>query len=543
MKKFISLSLAAAIAVTATGCGEKKEVGDVSSLPESRVEVDPTVNMWKNDTSTEGKETLHWYINMDWYNGEWGHDLVTQKITADTGIEIVFSVGTTENLNTMIASGDIPDMITVDAWTDAFNKDAHKITYPLNKLAEQYNPYFMSELVDPYIVKWHADDNGDLYYYPNYVLTPTDVEKGYAKTNNAFLVREDIYKAIGSPDMTTEEGFLKALADAKEMFPTDDYGNPIIPLGVSMYSESGVNISDAQVVAQKFLNIPKQVDGKVVDQNADPEFQRWIGTLNKAYNQKLLPEGLFTGEIDVQEKVATGTVFAVLTGGSSSYDVKYLANKTRNPEQNYIPVDFYQNSKSEDPQFRDGSLTGWTYTYITTSCKDPQTALNFISYMTDYEGRMANTFGVEGVTYTMVDGKPEYTQEYLDVKANDTEKAQKDYGVSNLYWFGQDAFEIEMGTLDGHPLHDIFAFFNKYNSVPDYESDGIDSGLEENLSRDNQKIAIETTFQLISAIRAPEGEDLTQYFDAIEKAKADNNYPAIEEAMNANIQKNIERLK
>lgn len=543
MKKFISLSLAVATAVTATSCGEEKVSNDVTNLPESRVEVDPAVNMWKNDVTSEGKEPIEWYINMDWYNGEWGRDLVTQKVTTDTGIEVIFSVGTTENLNTMIASGDIPDMITVDAWTDAFNKEAYKISYPLNQLAEKYNPYFMSDLVDPYITKWHSDDNGDLYYYPNYVLTPSDVEKGYAKTNNAFLVREDIYKAIGSPDMTTEEGFLKALADAKEMFPTDDYGNPMVPLGVSMYSESGASISDAQWLAQRFLNIPRQVDGKAIDQNVDPEFQRWIGTLNKAYNQKLLSEGLFTGEIDIQEKVATGSVFAILTGASSALDINYLANKSRNPEQNYIPVEFYKNSKGEDPLFRDGSLTGWTYTYITTSCKDPQTALNFMSYMTDYDGRMANVFGVEGVTYTMVDGKPTYTEEYLDIKTNDTERAQKEYGVNNLYWFGQDAFELEMGVLESHPLDTIFEFFNKYNGVPDYETDGMDSGLEENLSRDNQKIQIETAFQLISAIRAPEGTDLKQYFDAIEKSKADNNYPAIEEAMNANIQKNIERLK
>ncbi len=548
MKKLVSFALVATMLGSITGCGSDDNGGNNNAggataadfnLPEPRQEIDPNVNMWKNDIASE-KQKLVWYINMDWYNGEWGRDLVTQHITTETGIEIEFLIGTTDNLNTMIASGDIPDMITVDAWTDAFNDEADRITIPLNVLAEQYNPKLM-DLIDPYITKWHGDENNNLYYYPNYVVTPSDAENGYTKINTGFIVREDIYEAIGSPDMTTEEGFLNALEMAKEKFPMDDYGNPMIPLGIGV--GDGTYLSDIDTSAVYLLNIKSRDGEEFVDMYNDEEFQRWITILNKMYNKGLLPEGLFTGELNCQEKLSTGSVFAYLTGGMSATDVHWLANEQRNPDQSYIPVDFLRNTDGEQPELGAGSLTGWTYTYVTQACKDPQTATNFISYMLDYEGRMVNTFGVEGKTYNMVDGKPVFTEEYLEVKATDSERAQKEYGVSNLYWFGQDAFEIEMGVLEGGPMQDIFEYFGQYAVAPDYLLDDYQRNLTDEQSRTKEKVNLNTVTSIISAIRDADVNNVPKYFEDIQKFKDENGFDDIKAVYSANIKENAERLK
>ena len=68
---------------------------------------------------------------------------------------------------------------------------------------------------------WYTQEDGHVYGYPNASFTPEDYVKykGKIVSNETFLVRKDIYEALGKPDMTTPEGFLKALRAAKKKFP------------------------------------------------------------------------------------------------------------------------------------------------------------------------------------------------------------------------------------------------------------------------------------------------------------------------------------
>ena len=52
-----------------------------------------------------------------------------------------------------------------------------------------------------------------------------------------FLVRKDMYEALGKPDMTTPEGFLGALRAAKAKFGTVN-GQPLIPVGFQEFTDT-----------------------------------------------------------------------------------------------------------------------------------------------------------------------------------------------------------------------------------------------------------------------------------------------------------------
>ena len=51
---------------------------------------------------------------------------------------------------------------------------------------------------------------------------------------------------------------------------------------------------------------------------------------------------------------------------------------------------------------------------ITTSCKEPEVALTFLNYGYTEEGWLLYNYGIEGETYTMVDGKPTYTDTMMN---------------------------------------------------------------------------------------------------------------------------------
>ena len=75
-------------------------------------------------------------------------------------------------------------------------------------------------------------------------------------------MRKDIYEAIGSPDMTTPEGFSAAVKKAVEMFPEVD-GKPLIPIGAHVFTNQG-NVSFDNYLMD-FLAVPWEKDGKLYD--------------------------------------------------------------------------------------------------------------------------------------------------------------------------------------------------------------------------------------------------------------------------------------
>jgi len=174
------------------------------------------------EQAQEEQVTFDWYINYSWYNTGFGENLVSQKITEDTGVFINFiapSGNEAERLDSLISSDSLPDIITLGWWEDQVDTMIEKdMVYALNELADEYDPYFW-KVTDDAVIEWYTRSDGNVYCYPNSSFTPEDYETHEdIAANQTFLVRKDIYEAIGSPDMTTPEGFQEAVKKAAEMF-------------------------------------------------------------------------------------------------------------------------------------------------------------------------------------------------------------------------------------------------------------------------------------------------------------------------------------
>ena len=81
--------------------------------------------------------------------------------------------------------------------------------YSLNDLAKKYDPYLM-KVVNQDTFKWYALEDGKTYGYPNYSNTKADYESGNIPVNDNFVIREDVYNALGKPDVSTPENFEKS---------------------------------------------------------------------------------------------------------------------------------------------------------------------------------------------------------------------------------------------------------------------------------------------------------------------------------------------
>lgn len=383
--------------------------------------------------------SLDWYVNYTWYNTPWGGNLVSDTITEETGITVNFlsPVGNEEEkFNAMISSNTLPDIITLGWWENALDVMIDKdMVYALNELADQYDAYFW-EVADPDVVSWYTREDGNIYCYPNSSYVPSDYEQ-YENigSNQTFLVRKDIYEALGCPDMTTPEGFSDAVRRAAELFPEVD-GYPLIPIGAHSFTNTGCVSFDQYL--QNFLAVPFEKDGEYYDRFTDPDYLMWLKTFRQLGEEGYLKEDIFIDQrTQMDEKLARGQYFCMIyqrTDIAEQQSILYAEH----PERVYVAVDGPKNAAGDDPILPGAGINGWTVTLISKNCEYPDRAIQLFSYLMSDRGQMLLYLGVEGVTYDMVDGSPLVREEIMQLLQSDRATYNRLYGADNTYWMFQD---------------------------------------------------------------------------------------------------------
>ncbi len=380
-----------------------------------------------------------WYINYSWFTTGWGENIVSKKITEETGVNIHFitpSGNESEKLNALIAADSLPDFITLGWWEPQVNEMIdHNMVYALNELADSYDMYFY-QVSNEDAVNWYTKEDGNIYCYPNSSITAKDIEEhDNIGSNQTFLVRKDIYEAIGSPDMTTPEGFQAAVEKAYEMFPTVD-GEPLIPVGAHVFNDRG-NVSFDQYL-MNFLAVPFEENGEIYDRYTDEDYMRWLKMFRQLREEGLLTDDIFIDQrTQMEEKMAKGRYFCMIyqyTDMLSQQKELYM----NHPERIYLAVDGPKNAAGDDHTLTTTEINGWTVTLISKNCEEPERAIAFLSYMLSEQGQLRISLGVEGETFDYVDGKPVVREEVKKILNEDRAEYDRLYGADDAYWMLQD---------------------------------------------------------------------------------------------------------
>lgn len=443
MKKMSAAVLACMLcAGVLTGCGaeEGTQVQD-ENLPG-----------WQRYAGEE--VTLDWYVNYSWFVTKWGGNAVSEKITEETGVTVNFvtPIGNEEEkLNSLISLDALPDIITLGWWEPQITKMIDgDMVYALNSLADEYDMYFY-EVADETILNWYRSEDGNVYQYPCSSYTPKDLEKyDSIPSNQTFLVRKDIYEAIGSPDMTTVEGFYEAVKKAKEMFPTVD-GKELIPIGAHVFDETGCVSFDQMLM--NFLAIPNEKDGKFYDRYTDAEYIKWMKMFRQLGEEGYLLNDIFVDQrTQMSEKLAEGRYFCMLYQRTDMADQQKILYE-KDPDSIYMAVDGPRNSDGSEYMLPMTGINGWTVTLVSKNCEHPDRAIAFLDYLMSEHGQMLTYLGVEGVTYDMVDGEPVIKEEVQELLSTDRKSYDELYGADNTYWMLQNnAMQMKWGTETQPPM-------------------------------------------------------------------------------------------
>lgn len=422
--------LAAVIMITGCsgGSGGSSEGNWVSI--EDRYTVDLEKPAWQLDKKEEATD-LTWYVNADWWNTDFGKDIVTKKIKEDLNINIKFITGDDTKLNTFFAGGDMPDLLTVFDSNSPVVQKAATWAMPLNDLAEKYDPYF-NKVAAADTLNWFQLADGKTYGYPNYSNTQEDYDSGNIPAKTAFIIRKDVYEALGSPVIGTPEEFQSVMKRIKQEFPA------LIPFGFNSIGEGTGSLGDT---LQDFIGVPLETEsGEFYDRNLDEDYLTWLKTLNTVYRDGNISDDSFADDgTAFEEKVKSGKYATMLLDGTPQQGGNLQIYMSANPGKEYIAIDGPQSTKGNAPTLNQSGITGWMINYISKDCKDPAKAIQIFTYLLSEEGQTLMNYGIEGETFqTKADGSVELLPAVKDMQLNNADQFKKDYRMGEFMFFGHD---------------------------------------------------------------------------------------------------------
>jgi putative aldouronate transport system substrate-binding protein len=531
-----------ALVTSLAGCASPSSGKDDAAkyhLPKAKITVDPNTPSWQKDKSTA---SLNWFFGFDWFGPGEFTTPVEKYIRQDTGADITYKSGGDDKLNSLIASGTLPDIITVDGGSP-LNKELDKVAIPLDILAKKYDPYFLQHAAEPSIVKFYSAADGHLYTYPNFAYTKADYQaKDGLYGNEAFVVRKDLYEKIGSPDMSTPQGFLAALEDVKKLNATGGNGKAVIPFGISAIGSDAVG-TDAWLA--DFLGIPTVKNGKLYDRFTDPEFIKWMKVLSQANREGLLDPDATT-QTDATPKVSNGTYFAYASSNLNGDAYLFPAWAKSQPSAAYEAING-PSSKDGSPSvaLSGGSIAGWTRTYISKTCKNPEKAMELVTYLASQQGQATNHFGRNGSDYTLVNGKVVFNQAIRDIKNNHPDQMDAKYGFGKNFALENGSYLSKLAGIDQYSTADqqIYSWTVPYLSDTQSATADMDANLTPDESRNKEKINTNWAQTFVTILKAKSDADVDQAFGSFKQFRDNNGYADIEKERNTIVDQNLKKLK
>jgi putative aldouronate transport system substrate-binding protein len=502
---------------------------------DARYTVDENTPAWKLDTK-ENTE-LSWYVNADWWNTDYGNDTVTKKLKEDLKLNVKFLTGDDTKLNTYFAGGELPDIITIFGGNSQAAQKAATWALPLNELADQYDPYFY-KVAQQQTLDWYRLEDGNTYGYPSFSNTQEHYDSGSIPGADAFIIRNDIYEAIGKPSMATPEEFLAAMAKIKAQFPN------VVPFGFRGFSASG-DTGSLGPIFQNHIGVPITNDeNKWYNRNLDEDYLTWIKAFNEAHKAGYISDDNFSDDNTAfEEKVASGKYATIMASGIPQLNGTLQKNIATNPTQKYIAVDGPMSTVGNEPALNQTGISGWSVTYISKKVKDPQKAIQLYTYLLSEEGQFLTTYGIEGETFEFnADGKAVLLPEVAELRDSNPEEYKKKHRLGEFWFFGHDTFAVDHG--DNKPSEAIGQMqeWAKGKLKPQFitENTDPDQGTAEARSLTNVNTFWATT--LATLLRAKDDKQFDKILADYKKFLDDNNHDAIVEVRNEKMKENAEKL-
>jgi len=377
---------------TTTSGGEPKDVD--LSLPIAK---EPITLKYFINMNSAMKATMSTYAEVECF----------KKLEELTNIHIewIHPTGGNEQFALMIASNDLPDLINwpfgnAKGGPEALIRD--NVLIPLtDEMLYTYAPNYMRIMdKNPEWKKTTMLDDGTMFQFMNFNYEP-ETEKIVTFQIKGPYIRIDWVRKVGKKAPETIDELYDVLKAFKDQ-NVNGKGN-VIPFVV------GNTLEAIKAIAGSFGTrwSMHQQNGKVVYGPITDEFKLYVEYMRKWYS-----EGLINSDFPVLEdwgaKILNSEAGFTIGSMGSGLTMQREALKEKDPESDLDSLP-YLIGPNGYRCYVDDSGANPRATAITSANKYVTESLRWIDYQYSPEGSLLTTFGIEGVSYEMVNGYPTLT--------------------------------------------------------------------------------------------------------------------------------------
>ncbi|MDD6023182.1 MAG: extracellular solute-binding protein [Oscillospiraceae bacterium] len=327
-----------------------------------------------------------------------------EKITNVTwDATMVSFMAEAEQFQLMVAGGEYTDVISkaVDNYTgtvdQAIEEDflidlAPYISENMPNLSAKFQEY-------PDLLRQIKSDGGAIGAFPKIYAAPSDISSGGS-------IRADWLEDLGLAEPKTYDDLYNILREFKEKKGADK------PLIISRATGVQPELLNGYNVGAGFY----QVDGEIRYGVVQPEFKEFLTMMNKWYSEGLIND-LFLSQGSYESLMDASPILNGSCGvwyGTSAQTYTNVISQSTDPNMKITGVTNVTTDGSMAHLGEEGSMFDSHLWSVTTACEDPEIICQYIDYVYSEEGTLLANYGVEGETFTYVDGVPTLTDLVLN---------------------------------------------------------------------------------------------------------------------------------
>jgi hypothetical protein len=364
------------------------------------------------------------------------HDTrVHQELIKKTGVDITWEEASSDKFNMLMASGDLPDMVSTGI---ALDKDKEALflsgqILELDDLIAEYAPDMARDIARPLELtrKNFSLGTGKVYQIP---IMIGEVER----EDYPLYIRWEWYKEIGAPEFSTWREYLDILKQIVDLHPTTDDGQKVYGLGgwvnwgvgwwtyapnmgylpgwggFGPLSASYINYGDNSMIMAWDEQSPEWMQVEIAN----------VASRLGIYD----PDTMIQSNEDFNAKRNAGQ-YASLFG---SWVVRQFNSDHAVEGIGYVPVipkggEYYASGQQRND-------VGALCIMVSKNCVDPPAAMRWLNYVSSYDGCEMLYNGVEGIDWIIGDdGKPQITESFLQERLEGVGSDVTGIGFNNFF--------------------------------------------------------------------------------------------------------------
>ncbi|MEG0742804.1 MAG: hypothetical protein RR521_11270, partial [Clostridia bacterium] len=344
-----------------------------------------------------------------------------------------------EQLNLLLSSGDLPDIIYYDwsrfsATTDQMFEDG--LIIDLAKLIDQFAPNLKAIMIENQKVKTDITNDSGLMpcFYQMQFSEPL-------KNTYAYLLRADWLKKVKLDAPVTLDDWYKVLCAFRDE-DMDGDGDPSneYPLTSGFYNDN----DDCRAMEDFYCAWGKNWRMYVNEERQaaygayDPDYKEYLRLMRKWIEEGLIDPDFATNDKTQQDAKFLNSKAGATRSGLGAGFGTFISGLG---DESAIVASMSPVMHNGDTAYNfQGFSAGVTKSgaVITTNCKNPEVAVKWLDMFYGGDGMLLSNYGIEGQSYNMVDGYPtlvDYITRNPDGKSINVALAEFSLGAASFpFW-------------------------------------------------------------------------------------------------------------